>query len=646
MVMPEFENLFTSLNIGNLKLKNRIVLPAMETHMADSNGYVTDQMISYYREMAKGGVGLIILENTAVHPYGRVDRGMLCIHNERYIPRLKELTSAIHQEGAKVCIQLNHAGRQTLREFINTQPVAPSPLPCPSLKEVPRELTGEEIDQIVRAFIEAAQRGVEAGVDAIELHMAHGYLLCQFLSPYSNIRTDQYGGNTENRARIAVEIIRGIKNKFGNHSPIICRISADEYVKGGIDRRESKKIAKILVDSGIEAVNVSACNYESAYLNMPCYYLQEGCFVHLAHGIKEVVPVPVMTVGRIRKPETAERILRERKADLICMGRALIADPYLPLKTLQGKVEDIRPCISCNRCIESIYYGKMFCVVNPHVGHGEEENTIKTQGEKVLVIGGGPAGMQASIELSKRGKEVTLIEKEGSLGGQLKVASLAPGKSPVREFLDYLLREVKKEKISIRLGHEITPEFLDEFKPDRIIVATGSHHTLPTIKGWGNRDCLTLDQAFLNPDKVGKKVLIIGGGPEGAELADFLAHKGKRVILVEMKRLIGYGLPPSVRYHLSHRLMENPDVEVLLRSKVVEVDRGFVIIEHKKELSKFDGYDTLVGATHKVRNDSSIYKGFEKTVGKVEYIGDAREPRSLKEAIHEGFSVSENSDHG
>jgi thioredoxin reductase len=498
----------------------------------------------------------------------------------------------------------------------------------------------------VNAFTAAALRSVEAGADAIELHMAHGYLLCQFLSPYSNIRTDQYGGNTENRARIAVEIIREIKHTITNHIPIICRISADEYVKGGLDLEESKKIAKILVAAGIEALNVSACNYESAYFNMPSYYQQEGYFVHLAQGIKEVVPVPVMTVGRIRKPEMAEEILREGKADLICMGRALIADPFLPLKTLQGKVEEIRPCISCNRCIESIYYGKMFCVVNPHLGRREEENAIPSHGERVLVIGGGPAGIQASIELSKRGKKVTLIEKEESLGGQLKIASLAPGKYPLKEFLEYLLREVKKEKISIHVKDELTPKFLDEFKPDRIVVATGSHHTLPKIKGVENGDCLTVDQAFLNPEKVGKNVLIIGGGPEGTELADFLAQEGKKVTIVEMKRLIGYGLPPSVRFHLAHRLMENPQIEVILKSKVVEVGRGFVIIEQKKVLSKFNGYDTLVVAIHKIRNDIWLAKGFKKTVEKVEYIGDAKEPRTLKEAIHEGFNVYKDENRG
>jgi 2,4-dienoyl-CoA reductase-like NADH-dependent reductase (Old Yellow Enzyme family)/NADPH-dependent 2,4-dienoyl-CoA reductase/sulfur reductase-like enzyme len=640
--MSGFKNLFTPIHLGKLQLKNRIVLPAMETHMADSNGYVTDQMVSYYRERAKGGAGLIIIENATVHPHGRVNHRMLCIHDDTYLPGLKELISVIHQEGAKACIQLNHAGRQTLREFINTQPVAPSPLPCPSLKEVPRELTTEEINHIVRAFTEAAQRSVEAGVDAIELHMAHGYLLCQFLSPYSNIRTDQYGGSTENRARIALEIIRGIKNRIDDQLPIICRISADEYVTGGINLHESKKIAKILVDAGIEGLNVSACNYESAYFNMPSYYQQEGCFVHLAQGIKEVVSVPVMAVGRIRKPEMAEKILQERKADLICMGRALIADPYLPVKTLQGKVEEIRPCISCNRCIESIYHGKMYCVVNPHLEQ-EEENTIQTQGERVLVIGGGPAGIQASIELSKRGKEVTLIEREESLGGQLKVASLAPGKYPLKEFLEYLLREVKKNKVTIRLRDELTPKFLDGFKPDRIVVATGSHHTIPEIKGMEDCDCLTVDQAFLKPEHVGGKVLIIGGGPEGAELADFLAHQGKKVTMVEMKRLIGYGLSPSVRFHLSHRLMENPNIEILLRSRVVEVGRGFVVIEHKRELSKWNGYDTLVVATHKVRNDTQFVKGLGKTmVNVIEYIGDAREPRSLKEAIHEGLSVSKN----
>jgi 2,4-dienoyl-CoA reductase-like NADH-dependent reductase (Old Yellow Enzyme family)/thioredoxin reductase len=635
----EFKNLFTPIQLGTLKLKNRFVLPAMETHMADSHGYVTDQVISYYQERAKGGAGLIIIENTAVHPEGRVNQGMLCLHDDSYIPKFRQLVSGIHQEGAKVCLQLSHAGRQTLREFINAQPVAPSPIPCPSLKEVPRELTVAEINNIVRSFAEAAQRGVEAGVDAIELHMAHGYLLCQFLSPYSNIRTDQYGGSTEKRARIAAEIIREVKRKVGDHIPIVCRISADEYVEGGLDLEESKKIAKILVDAGAGALNVSACNYESAHLNMPSYYLQEGCFIHLAQGIKKVVSVPVMAVGRIRKPEMAETILQEGKADLICMGRALIADPYLPLKTSQKRIEEIRPCISCNRCIESIFYGRMICVVNPHLGQEGKKDTTHTHSERVLIIGGGPAGIQAAVELSKRGKEVTLIEREESLGGQLKIACLAPGKHPLREFLEYLLREVKKGRISIRFKDELTPEFLDEFKPDRIVVATGAHHTLPEIQGVENGNCLTVDQAFLNPEKIGKRVVIIGGGPEGAELADFLAQKGKKVILIEMKRLIGYGLPPSVRVHLSHRLMENPDIDILLRAKVVEVGRGFVVIEQKRELHTFDDYDTLVVATHKVSNNLHESKVLDKVGERVVYIGDAKEPRGIKEAIQEGFSI-------
>ena len=637
--MIEFQKLFTPIQLGTLKLKNRFVLPAMETHMADSHGYVTDQVISYYQERAKGGVGLIIIENTAVHPEGRVNQGMLCLHDDSYIPKFRQLVSGIHQEGAKVCLQLSHAGRQTLREFINAQPVAPSPIPCPSLKEVPRELTVAEINNIVRSFAEAAQRGVEAGVDAIELHMAHGYLLCQFLSPYSNIRTDQYGGSTEKRARIAAEIIREVKGKVGDHIPIVCRISADEYVEGGLDLEESKKIAKILVDAGAGALNVSACNYESAHLNMPSYYLQEGCFIHLAQGIKKVVSVPVMAVGRIRKPEMAETILQEGKADLICMGRALIADPYLPLKTSQKRIEEIRPCISCNRCIESIFYGRMICVVNPNLGQEGKKDTTHTHSERVLIIGGGPAGIQAAIELSKRGKEVTLIEREEILGGQLKIACLAPGKHPLREFLEYLLKEVRKSTVSIRLKDEVTPKFLAGFKPDRIVVATGAHHILPEIKGVENGNCLTVDQAFLNPEKIGKRVVIIGGGPEGAELADFLAQKGKKVILIEMKRLIGYGLPPSVRVHLSHRLMENPDIDVLLRAKVVEVGRGFVVIEQKRELHTFDDYDTLVVATHKVSNNLHESKVLEKVGKKVVYIGDAKEPRGIKEAIQEGFSI-------
>ncbi|MEK7822496.1 MAG: NADH:flavin oxidoreductase, partial [Planctomycetota bacterium] len=308
-----------------MAVKNRIVMPAMETHLCDKEGFVTSEIISYYRARAKGGVGYITVENTSIDPAGRINDGMLCIHEDKYVDGLKRLVEEVHRAGGKVVIQLNHAGKEALTYFTGMESVSPSPIPSPLTRTVPRELTIPEIEAIVDKFAQGAERVFRAGADGVEIHMAHGYLVCQFLSPESNIRTDRYGGDTEGRARFAVEIVQSIRSKVPKDFPVICRISADEYTEKGLKLEEGKVMARLLESAGASALHVSACNSASAVYNIPCYYLEEGCFIHLASGIKSAVKVPVITVGRILRPEKAEEALRGGKADLESMGRSQIA---------------------------------------------------------------------------------------------------------------------------------------------------------------------------------------------------------------------------------------------------------------------------------------------------------------------------------
>lgn len=284
--MTAFPKLFSPFKIGSLSVKNRMVMSPMETHLCDKDGFVTDEIIAYYKERALGGVGYITLENTSVDPVGRINDGMLCIHDDNFIPGLKKLTNCIHANGGKIVIQLSHAGKEALPYFTGLKPVSPSAIPSPLTKEVPKELTIEEIKTIVNKFAEGAERAVKAGFDGVEIHMAHGYLVNQFLSPESNTRTDDYGGDTGRRSRFAREVVENIRKRSPQAYPVICRISADEYTDTGLKLEESKEIAMILEKAGASAIHVSACNYASAFYNIPCYYLEEGCFIHLAEGIK------------------------------------------------------------------------------------------------------------------------------------------------------------------------------------------------------------------------------------------------------------------------------------------------------------------------------------------------------------------------
>jgi len=361
-------------NVSSLALKNRLIMPAMGTGFANRDGTITDKLTNYYRARARGGVGLIILEEAAVQPVGLGYGYQLRIYEESCLDGLKRLAEAIHDEGAKVFLQLAHSGRQTLRAVIKTQPVGPSPIPCLKFKETPRELTANEAQDIEEAFITGAARARRLGYDGVEIHAAHGYLLCEFLSPISNVREDQYGGGIENRTRILVNIIHGIQERVGSDFPIFVKISADEYCEGGLTIQESLKIGKILEDSGVWAITPSAGNYGTFDWVVQPADKKPGCLVHLAESFKRRMQIPIIAVGRINEPLLAEEILNKDKADLIAIGRALIADPYFPLKVENGEIGQMNTCIADNACINTLFKkGRdMVCTVNKVLGTEKE----------------------------------------------------------------------------------------------------------------------------------------------------------------------------------------------------------------------------------------------------------------------------------
>jgi 2,4-dienoyl-CoA reductase-like NADH-dependent reductase (Old Yellow Enzyme family)/thioredoxin reductase len=632
--MPIFQKLFTPGNIGNLELKNRIILPPMATNFADPEGNVNERHIAYYRRRARGGAGLIISEHTGVARQGKAFPNMALIDSDGKIPQFRKLVQAVHEEGGKIFIQINHAGRQTLAAYTGCQPVAPSPIPCPVRQEMPKALSRQEISELVRAYASAAARAKEAGADGVEVHMAHGYLLNQFLSPFSNQRQDEYGGTLERRLRMPLEVLGAVRERVGADFPVTCRFSADEYVEGGLRIEDSKQIAGALEQHGADALHVSACIGASWYLIHPPYYAPEGIFVPLAAAVKSAVGIPVITVGRIRTPALADQILGENKADFVSMGRALIADPDLPVKARQGRAAEIIPCISCNRCALSIRKGALQCAVNPEAGR-EEMLAFRTANvpKKVWVVGGGPAGLKAAEIAAKRGHQVILFEKQKELGGQFVLAAIPPGKQVLNEFTRQLINETRKLPLEIRLGKVFDETFLEKEKPDVLILATGAIPSPPPIEGIGSCPVFSPGEALSSPDKLGERVLIIGGGGIGAETADFLAEKGKEVTLVEMREGIALDLVGHLQHFLNKRLKEK-NVQVLTSTKVLRFEPAGVRVEDDGGQRKLAGFDSVVTAVGAEPNDR-LARSLKGKVPEFFVIGDAAQPREVLEALLE-----------
>jgi 2,4-dienoyl-CoA reductase-like NADH-dependent reductase (Old Yellow Enzyme family)/thioredoxin reductase len=582
---------------------------------------------------------LIIFEHTGVAKQGKAFPNMALIDSDDKVPPFRKLVRAVHEEGGKIFIQVNHAGRQTLSAYTGCQPVAPSPIPCPVRQEMPRALSREEISELIRAYADAAGRAKEAGADGVEIHMAHGYLLNQFLSPFSNQRQDEYGGSPERRLRMPLEALQAVRQRVGADFPVTCRFSADEYVEGGLRIEDSKQIAKALEKEGADALHVSACIGASWYLIHPPYYAPEGIFVSLAAAVKSAVRIPVITVGRIRTPALADQILKENKADFVSMGRALIADPDLPAKAERDRAAEIIPCISCNRCALSIRKGALQCAVNPEAGREETLAWKEAKHpKKVWVVGGGPAGLKTAEIAAKRGHRVTLFEKKRELGGQFVLAAIPPGKQVLNEFTLQLINETRKLPLEIRLGKAFDETFLKKEKPDILVVAAGADPSPPAIEGLDSFPLFSPGEALSSPDRLGRRVLIIGGGGIGAETADFLSEKGKEVILVEMREGIALDLVGHLQHFLNKRLKEKK-VRVLTSTKVLRGEPSGVWVEDPDGQKKLEGLDAIVAAVG-AKPNNELARSLKGKGPEIFVVGDAAQPREVLEALLEAEEMA------
>jgi 2,4-dienoyl-CoA reductase-like NADH-dependent reductase (Old Yellow Enzyme family)/thioredoxin reductase len=636
-VKQDFDLLFAPIKVGRLTLKNRVVAAPTQTGLA-SHHQVTGRLKELYSARARGGAGLIMVEPGSVEPFGPLPS--VGIHDDQFVRGLRELVETVHKSGAAIGMQILHMGRQWPPGLKGMPPclVAPSAIPWSAAGQIPKELTPPEIKAIQQEFIEAARRVMQAGFDVLELHAAHGYLISQFFSGLSNRRRDAYGGGLEGKTRFAVEIIRRIKETVAPDLVLSCRLNGADHVPGGATPEDMRAIAKVLVDAGLDMVSVSAGVYGSYPTIVPPYDMPKGCYADYAAGMKGVVDVPVIVAGRITDPHEAEEILRKGKADLIALGRALIADPEWPNKAMRGEVEEIRKCIACNQCLDSVDRNALMCTVNPALLEGRELQTVHpSKSKEVMVVGGGIAGLEAARTAASRGHRVTLYEERAELGGQWRLAALPPHKKELEKLIGDLHRGAKNAGVRIIVNKRVDLKTVEAERPDVIVVATGALPRIPSIPGIEQEGLLTAWEVLEGRRHDGDRALVIGGNGLGLETADLLSEWGTRVTVVELQQHVGRDISSTARWHLLHRLREKK-VKILSSTEVRKIGKGEVVVTSEKGSETLGGFDVIILAAGASPNNELASEVRHK-VAEVYVIGDALAPRQGAQAILDGNKI-------
>ena len=635
--MNNFPHLFEPIQIGKTTVKNRIFMPPLSTNLADK-GYVTDALVEHYSNRARGGVGLIVTEVTTVEPTYTYLPGDMSIYDDSYIPGWKKLVDAVHKYDTKILSQLFHPAYMAFPVPGTPQLIAPSNVGPYYAKSAPRAVTVEELHVLVRQFGEAALRFKKAGGDGVEIQCAHAHgLLGGFLTPLYNKRTDEYGGDINGRLRLTLEVIREVRKQCGDDFIIDVRISGDEYSEGGLTLNDMIYVSKQLEKEGVDFLHVSGGNTIKRGSSMPAPGTSPAPHAHASEEIRKHVHIPVATVARINEPWVAEELIADGKADICMIGRANLCDSEFANKAREGRTDDIRPCIGCGRCLTGIMFGKpIACTVNPSVETNDiDEADVK---KKVLVIGGGPAGMEAAYVAKKRGHEVVLCEKENELGGLLRLAAVPISKQELCKVIKFMARRLNNEGIDVRTGCEVTPQMLeDEFKDYEIICSTGAKpKEIEVFKQF--KQTMTADDILSGRKFPGRKIVILGGGSVGCETADYLAPlvndlfpANRDVTVIEMTGSLMTGDGGAAKSRLTQRLMSK-GVKLLLNAQVKKVDESTITYEQDGEEHTIKDADTLVFAV-----------GYTPTKVEYEnahYIGDCGKVGNLKDAISGAYQLA------
>jgi 2,4-dienoyl-CoA reductase (NADPH2) len=670
----KFQKLFEPGKISNLELKNRILLPALGLNFC-TDKTVNERWLNFYEERARGGVGLLIvssgIEYTGEKGYELLNTSdkmgyIPTLGHDKFVPGWQRLVDAAHKHGAKVGVQITHLGKYAHSSVIGgEQPVSPSAIQanmtvCGLPGEMPRELTIPEMKIIQGNIANTVKRAKEAGIDLVELNVCSGYLLREFLSPMTNQRTDEYGGSVENRMRFVIEVIAKTQETVGKDYPLIVRLSGNEFLPGGHTLNETTIIAQGLEKAGLHAISVVGGGHETMVPLSPMA-VPRGAFVYLAQAIKNAVSIPIVASARINNPIMAENILRDGRADFVAIARSIMADPEFPNKAKEGREDEIRPCIACNQgCFDLVFeWVPVTCMMNPRVGWEKERQiTPATKKKKVMVIGGGPAGMEAAEILATRGHTVSLYEKEDQLGGQVNLSAVPPGREEFANIPVYYGHQLNKLGVQVNLGREVNAQLIDQEKPDSVIIATGAEPLLPDIPGIKRDNVITAWEALENKEPIGRRVVVLGGGSVGCETAVYLAKKGaadadtsiflatyaacdpktaigltmkgnKDVTIIEMLPRIGQDFGKGNRWVFMGDI-KRAGIKVITKAEVESItDEGV----------KVKPADTVVLAIGSQSNNQ-LYEQIKNKVEEVHLIGDAQKPRKTLDAIHEGFEVA------
>ena len=634
------DSLFSPITINNRQLRNRCIVPAMVMNLCDEDGSCTERFAAYHEAKAKGGFAMIITEDFAItNVAGKGHQYIGGLWKDEHIPGFKEYTDRLHKWGALSIVQLHHPGRQIGVIDADT-PWAPSAIPCPfSPDMMPHEMTQAEIKLVVKQFGQAAARAKAAGFDGCELHGAHGYLIEEFMSPYSNKRTDEYGGDLCNRMRFALEIIHEVREQTGPDFIIGYKLSSDEWVSGGLTIEDTKAYVPFLEEAGVDYFGVSVGVYRSGDQIIPSMYTEHGWIANNAKEVKSVASVPVYAIGRINDTRVANAIIKSGKADMVAMGRQSIADPETPNKAKAGCFTDIRTCVGClHGCDANVNLEKSgTCELNPIIGHESEAEyqTVMTESpKKVLVIGAGPAGLEAAIGAAKCGHSVTVYDKDRWAGGKYRLASVPPCKGELGAFIVWQMHELKKLNVPVILNTEVTKELVDSVKPDVVIAATGTNPVVPKMIPGYDKDIVVLGTDVLSGKaNTGHNVVVIGGGHAGAETANHIASYMKNVTIVELQEDIAMDEVDTPRNALLADLKKN-EVRVCASTSVQEIKDHSVVVSGKYN-EEIECDTVVISIGHKpntVLADELKAAGYD-----VRVIGDAVSVGLVGPAVRAGY---------